>query len=210
MIVRISIAVIVALAGCQAQAATLKGVVLLDGVDGPGVAKVRISAVDGANRTETDPDGRFTLEFPQKRPGETVRLVVRKENYEVVNDVQLEQPLPTDADARPLILIICRKGNREEMGRRFYRLRSFEAIEQTYRKRVQELQGTNRASAADLEKLRQERDHARDAAAKAAEDLAKDQPGKTSELYREAMRYRSEEHTSELQSLRHLVCRLLL
>ena len=189
MIVRISIAVIVAVAGCQAQAATLKGVVLLDGVDGPGVAKVRVSAVDGANRTETDPDGRFTLEFPQKRPGEAVRLIVGKENYEVVNDVQLEQSLPTDADARPLILIICRKGNREEMGRRFYRLRSFEAIEQTYRKRVQELQGTNRASAADLEKLRQERDHARDAAAKAAEDLAKDQPGKTSELYREAMRY---------------------
>src|SRR5258705_10210798 len=28
--------------------------------------------------------------------------------------------------------------------------------------------------------------------------------------YRAAARYRSEEHTSELQSLRHLVCRLLL
>src|ERR1039457_935165 len=98
MIVRILIAVILALAGYQAQAATLKGVVLLDGVDGPGVAKVRISAVDGANRTETDHDGRFTLEFPQKRPGETVRLIVGKGTYEGVNDVQLEQSLPTDAD----------------------------------------------------------------------------------------------------------------
>jgi tetratricopeptide (TPR) repeat protein len=110
MLFRISIALLIVLTSCLAKEATLKGVVLLDGVDGPGVANVSISVVDG--------------------------------------------------------------------------LRSFEAIEVTYKKRLQELEGTNRASA-----LRQERDQARDAAAKAAEELAKDQPGKTSELYREAMRY---------------------
>jgi hypothetical protein len=124
MLSRISIALLIALTSCQVKAATLKGVVLLDGVDGPSVAKVRVSAVDGANRTETDPDGRFTLVFPQKQPGEVVRLIVGKENYEVVNDVQLQQPLPKDVGASPLIVIVCRKGNREEMARRYYRLRS--------------------------------------------------------------------------------------
>src|ERR1035438_9042403 len=35
-------------------------------------------------------------------------------------------------------------------------------------------------------------------------------PGKVAELYQAGGVSRSEEHTSELQSLRHLVCRLLL
>jgi hypothetical protein len=61
-----------------------------------------------------------------------VRLVVNKEGYVVVNDVQLEIVLPADADATPLTVILAKEGDREEMARRFYRLKSFDGIEESY------------------------------------------------------------------------------
>ena len=76
------------------------------------------------------------------------------------------------------------EGDREEMARRFYRLKSHEAIDETYKKKFEEAQN---ATAAELAKLRQERDQAKEAAEKAAEGLAKQKPGGGSELYRTAM-----------------------
>ena len=70
------------------------------------------------------------------------------------------------------------------MARRFYRLKSLEAIDETYKKKFEEAQN---ATAAELAKLRQERDQAKEAAEKAAEGLAKQKPGGGSELYRTAM-----------------------
>jgi hypothetical protein len=72
----------------------------------------------------SDLSGKFTLEFPQRRIGDTVRIIVKKEGYVVVNDVQLETVLPVDADAAPLSVILAKEQGREEMARRFYRLKS--------------------------------------------------------------------------------------
>ena len=74
------------------------------------------------------------------------------------------------------------------MARRFYRLKSFDAIEVSYQKRLKELEDTQQATAAALTKLQQERDQAKAAAEKAAEQLAKSQPGQSSEFYRQAKR----------------------
>jgi tetratricopeptide (TPR) repeat protein len=71
------------------------------------------------------------------------------------------------------------------MARRYYRLRSLEAIEANYQKGLSELRST---SSEAIARLQQERDQARGAAEKAAEDLAKAKPGQTSELYNQAMR----------------------
>jgi tetratricopeptide (TPR) repeat protein len=189
MRLRTLFAILILLGGSRAQASTLKGVVIENEQGGPPVANVRVSAADGANPTVTRSDGTFILEFPQKQPGETIQLIVQKEGYVVINDIQLERVLPTDAAAKPLTLLLCRKGDREEMARRFYRLKSFETIEESYMKRLKELEETQRASAATVEELRRERDQARSAAGKAADELAKEDPSKTSELYRDAMRF---------------------
>ena len=61
------------------------------------------------------------------------------------------------------------------MARRFYRLKSLEAIEETYKKRVKELEDAHQADSSSLEKLRRERDQANAAAEKTAEELAKNQ-----------------------------------
>jgi hypothetical protein len=53
---------------------------------------------------------------------------------------------------------------------------------------VKELEDTEQATATELAKLRQERDQAKAAAEKTAEALAKNQPGQSSELYKEAKR----------------------
>src|SRR4029077_3376588 len=87
-----------------------------------------------------------------------------------------------------LTIILCKEGDREEMARRFYRLKSFDAIEESYQKRLKELEDTQQATAAALTKLQQERDQAKADAEKGAEQLAKNQPGQTSELYLQAKR----------------------
>ena len=173
MRLRALFASLVLFAGAQARAATLKGLVIENQMGGPALPNVRVSAVDGANPTVTKSDGIFILEFPQKRPGETIQLIVQKEGFVVVNDIQLEQVLPTDAAAKPLTLLLCRKGDREEMARRLYRLKSFETIEESYRKRLKELEETQCASATAIEELRRQRDQARSAAAKTADELAR-------------------------------------
>lgn len=175
-------------AGLPLEAATLKGIVRANELGGPPVPNVQVAVVAGANSTATDDNGRFTLEFPAKFPGEMVQLIVRKTGRVVVNDVQLRWPLPKDPDAEPLVLLLCREEVREEMACRFYQLKSFEAIDAAYRNRLRELQENQQATAAELAKLRTERDQAKAAAEKAAEELARPSPGQSSELYQEAMR----------------------
>src|SRR5439155_848712 len=145
---------------------------------------IEVSALVG-NTNNTDANGKFTFSFPNKKPGDTVRLIVRKEGYVVVNDIQLEWILPADPDERPLIILLCKEGDREEMARRFYKLKNLEAIDETYKKKRQDVQN---ASAAELAKLRQKRDQATEATDKGAEGLAKQKPGVGSELYRTTAR----------------------
>jgi hypothetical protein len=97
---------------------------------------------DGANPSTSEDFGRFTLEFPQKKPGDPVELIVKQEGYVVVNDVQLELTLPAKAEDKKLTIILCKADDREEMARRYYRLKSFDAIEEGYRKRLKELEDT--------------------------------------------------------------------
>ncbi|HEX3531483.1 MAG TPA: tetratricopeptide repeat protein, partial [Thermoanaerobaculia bacterium] len=159
------------LSGLHAQAATLKGVILANEVGGSTVPNVQITAIAGASPTVSNSDGTFTLVFSGKQPGEIVRLVVRKQGFVVVNDIQLRLPLPKDADAEPLIVLLCKAGEKEELARRFYHLKTLPnvaAIEQTYQELRKELEETNRAYAAELEALRTERDQAKAAAEKMA------------------------------------------
>ena len=175
------------LSAIYAQAATLKGVILGNEVGGSPVPNVQVIAVTGANPTVSNSDGTFTLLFSGKQPGEMVQLILRKQGFVVVNDIQLRLPLTKDADAEPLILLLCKEGDREEMARRFYRLKSFDSIEQTYQKRLKELEAKNQANAAAVEALRKERDQARAGAEKLADELARTKLESVSDLNREAM-----------------------
>jgi tetratricopeptide (TPR) repeat protein len=182
MLLRVVLASLAICAVSSAQV-VLKGVVLENEVGGSPAPGVQITST-GANPTNTGADGQFTLVFPKMEPGDAVRLAAAKAGYVVVNDVQLEQALPKPG-VRPLLILICRQASREEMARRYYRLRSLEVIEANYQKRLGELQSTNSEAIA---RLQQERDQARSAAEKMAEELAKAKPGQTSELYNQAMR----------------------
>ena len=173
----------------QGRAATVKGTIILNEVGGQPMANVQI--VDSARTGgpwASGSDGGFTLDYPERHPGQRVQLVVNQEGYVVVNDVQLDLPLPADPDARPLQIILCKEADREEMARRFYQLKSFEVVEETYQRRVKELEVTQPATATTVSKLQQERDQAKANAEKAAEGLAKEGPGQRSPLCRQALR----------------------
>jgi len=81
--------------------AVLRGVVLLNEEGGPPMGNVEMSAV-GRNPTNTGADGQFTFRFPNKNPGDTVSLTLRKEGYVVVNDIQREVTLPANPDCARL------------------------------------------------------------------------------------------------------------
>jgi len=109
--------------------------------------------------------------------------------------------LPADADAAPLTVILAKEGDREEMARRYYRLKSFDAIEESYQKRLKELEDTQQATAVALTKLKQERSQAEGAAKKVSAELAKNQPGQNTELYQQAKRLFVEGKVEEAISL---------
>jgi hypothetical protein len=155
MVSRIVMALILAVVA-EARAAIVKGTVILDEVGGRPIANVQI--IDSAHTGgpwSSGSDGGFTLDYPARHVGQRVRLLVNKEGYVVLNDVQLDLALPDDPDANPLQVIICKEADREEMARRFYRLKSSDAIEETYRKHVNELEDTQQATAAALIRLQQ-------------------------------------------------------
>jgi tetratricopeptide (TPR) repeat protein len=185
---RFLVIVFLVLAKVPLDAATLKGVILANELSGSPMENVGVNAVSGTNLTTSDLFGKFTLEFPQRHIGDTVHIIVKKEGYVVVNDVQLETVLTADADAAPLTVILAKEGDREQMARRFYWLKSFEAIKESYQKRLKELEDTRQATAAALTKLQQERDQTKESAEKLAEEMAKSQPGQSSELYKQAQR----------------------
>src|SRR5262249_20958453 len=78
-------------------AASLRGVVLANELGGPPMGNVELSAV-AENPIKTGADGKFTFTFSNRNPGDAVRLIVHKEGYVVVNDIQLELTLPADPD----------------------------------------------------------------------------------------------------------------
>jgi tetratricopeptide (TPR) repeat protein len=168
-------------------AAVLKGLIIANEIGGPPMTNVQVAA-DGASSVVSNSLGIFALEFPHKEPGSTVHLVVNREGYEVVNEVQLELTVPDPAEAKVLIVLLCKQGSREEMAKRFYRLKSFEATEATYKAALKELQESRRATAAALTQLERQRFEAHTAAEKTAHDFAKIRPGERSELYKQAMR----------------------
>src|SRR6516162_2885024 len=173
----------------EVQGAMIKGSVIQNGEGGQGVGNVQITdSAHTGGPWASDTDGGFTLEYPNRAPGERVRLGVIKEGYVVVNWVQLDLALPKDPNANPLQIIICKEAEREEMARLFYRLKGDKAAEDTYQQKVKALEEENKSDAATIAKLQEERDQAKAGAEKAAAELAKNQPGQGSETYQEAQR----------------------
>lgn len=166
--------------------ATLKGVVLANEIGGPPVVGVKVTAV-GVAPTESEENGTFTLHFPGKRPGETIQLIVNRPGYQVLNWFDLKVTLPKDPDTQTLTLLICKEQEIEEWARRFYRLKSVETIEATYKRRVQELEETKQKDEAAMAKLREERDQAKAVTETTLNDSTYLKEGETTELYGRAM-----------------------
>src|SRR5438552_3916935 len=209
----IFLAMVVVVSKTQADA-VLRGVVLSNELGGPPMRNIEVGALVG-NTNNTDANGKFTFSFPNKKPGDTVRLIVRKEGYVVVNDIQLELTLPAAPEERPAIILLCKEGDREEMVRRFYKLKSVQAIDETYKKKLEDAQN---ASAAELAKLRQERNQVKaldetykkkleDAKNASAAELAKlrqerDQAKALDEAYKKKLEDAQNASAAELAKLR--------
>ena len=149
---------------------------------GPGIPNVQVSAIGGDNSVSSL-STHVCLRNQNKQPGEEVQLFVQEPGMMVVNDFELRFTLPKDADAEPLILLLCPEDERQEMARRYYQLDSFDPIEKRYQKQLEDLQAKNQATEAAKEQLQIERDRAREAELHAAEELAREKVEEVSDFY---------------------------
>ena len=172
-------------AAFQADATTLKGIVLENDTGGPPAADVEVSS-PGANITKTYLEGQFRLDFPKLRPGDPVHVSAAKAGYVVVNDFELSPTLPANPDAKLLVIIICLPDSREEMARRFMKIKSLKAIEENYQN---SLKAIKISSAEEMTILRAERDQAENAVERIAKELSQVQPSQSSQLNQLAMRF---------------------
>ena len=174
------------------HASNLKGIVVADQEGGPGVARVKVSA-NGANITETGEDGGFSLQFPNKQPGDMVHVVITQPGYVVVNWIQLKYILAKDPDAELLEVVICKESEREEWARKYFRMKSISAIGEVYDERLRRLEESNRQTISEMreaiDKLSRERDRAKAEAEKAARGFAQLRPGDVTDLYEQAMSF---------------------
>lgn len=81
--------------------------------------------------------------------------------WEVVNGILLEQWLPENANTRAFESIICPSAEREQRVAEFYRLKNNQAVEQTYRIKLAELEVRQAATAQERDRLLRERDRVR-------------------------------------------------
>jgi tetratricopeptide (TPR) repeat protein len=188
------VAVLLALAAPAWADATLRGVVVRDREHGAPMAGVELTA-PGANPFTTGNDGQFVLTFPQAHPGQDVTVRVSRAGWDVVNDVLLDQRLPEPASAHPFEVIVCASGDREQRRMEFYRLRGNQAVEQTYRARLAELEGRHAATVQERDRLLRERDDARKQVDEWARRAAARKPDEIGGTYKEAFRLFVDEKT---------------
>jgi tetratricopeptide (TPR) repeat protein len=167
--------------------ATLRGVVVHDREHGAPMAGVELTA-PGANPFTTGNDGQFMLIFPQAHPGQDVTVRVSRAGWDVVNDVLLDQRLPDLASAHRFEIILCASGEREQRRMEFYRLKGDQAVEQTYRFKLAELEGRHAATVQERDRLLRERDEARKQVEEWARQAAARKPDEVGRTYKEAFR----------------------
>jgi hypothetical protein len=151
------------------------------------MAGVELTA-PGANPFTTGNDGQFVLTFPQGHPGQDVTVRVSRASWEVVNDVLLDRQLPEPASAHRFEVILCASGEREQRRTEFYRLKGNQAVEQTYRAKLAELEGRHAATVQERDRLLRERDDALKQVDEWARQAAARKPDEVGGTYKEAFR----------------------
>lgn len=139
------------------SAARLSGVVVLNRESGRPVDGVEIFA-KGCQSGDDRQRWYLRADVSQRPAGQDVSIRVNCPGWEVVNDILLEQWLPKNANTRAFEGIICPSAEREQRVAEFYRLKNNQAVEQTYRIKLAELEVRQAATAQELDRLLRERD----------------------------------------------------
>jgi tetratricopeptide (TPR) repeat protein len=100
----------------------LKGLVKIQNSYQLPLNDVSITA-EGCNPNTSNIDGRFILDCPSKEVGEVIyNLVARKNGYEIVNDVMLENITIPKNGEKGIVIVMCKKGEIISRKKQFYRI----------------------------------------------------------------------------------------
>jgi len=177
---------------CIAEA-RIKGLVVINENHGQPAANVAIS-VDGQHRV-TPNDGSFNISFSERKPGETVRLIVKSPNWVVVNAYAMDHTLAINPDVLPPFeILIAKPSDRERMALKYYQIQGSQTVEQQLKLKLAELEGKSSATTAErswhqqeVNRLLQERDIALKQIQYLAQELAIGRSGEDSAVYNHAL-----------------------
>jgi len=127
---------------------TVTGIILANDKGGPGVPNVEVGAIGDANPTSSLSDGTFLLEIPNKQPGDTVQLTVKRQGMVVVNSFELRFVLSKAANAAPVTLLLCKEADLQDLRSRYY---GIDRNDSTYRRKFENSQAKGEQLRVDLD-----------------------------------------------------------
>jgi tetratricopeptide (TPR) repeat protein len=122
---RLAVAFLLGLGVLPIKAERLKGRIVENEIGGHGLPNVQIADDAGITSPATSDDsGRFSLDFPTKKPGDPVHIAVKSKAYAVVNWEFLDQRLPPAerVDDTGVTIVVCQTKDLNECRRRYYQL----------------------------------------------------------------------------------------
>lgn len=169
--------------------AELNGLVLLHEEKISPLAGAVISA-EGAESQTSDKDGCFTMQFPNKQPGQEVHVRVKKEGLVLLHSLYLDHVLPKHPSSTVIEFPMARREQRQEMAHRHFVRHLSDIVTNNYFSKLKQLDAKAQASAESTSLLRYEREEGLRMAPQNpyGVDLALDAELRESEAERQALR----------------------
>ncbi|GJM31249.1 MAG: hypothetical protein DHS20C18_02500 [Saprospiraceae bacterium] len=85
------------------------------------LAGVKLSAF-GSSPVYSNSSGQFEITFSNKKPGSTISLIIEKEDYEVINDKELDNCVLRERADDLVIVVMARQGERSKQALAYYNI----------------------------------------------------------------------------------------
>lgn len=182
------IAIFVILAAFEARAETvLHGLVVVNQQNGAPLLGVQVTT-QGANPNLTRNDGRFQFRYPHRSPGDAAQIAAQKAGYAVVNSYDLNVTLRSQNNPSPLTIIMASNASVALMKAKYYQVAGVKAVENTFARRLAELEAQQSANAATIAQLRRERSQAEAVVPALVRQVTDNETPLARDVYQDALR----------------------
>ncbi|MCX6580057.1 MAG: tetratricopeptide repeat protein [Candidatus Aminicenantes bacterium] len=183
-----SMVVLILLVVSNVYGVVLRGKIVLLSSGGKPVACAQVIAFE-INPQSSTSAGLFQLDFPDKKPGDVVMLIVQKEGFEVINKKDLESVVLRQNPDEILEIAMCLEGAWQKNALAYFGIAAI-PINEEYDKRRKKIETEIiEGKEVEIRRLTEERDAALAQAKQMSEEFAQVNLDEASDLYKEAFGY---------------------